>query len=352
MSIASEVEKLIMHVNWEPVLAKLAIVTRAVARILSPEHRETLFWVIAVTALLVAFCLFALWRWGHFIPKWQHLREARSTRRSNDSSSVGIERTSNFWNKAKSKFAQLPLLKMLSPWQLVFVTATIFVAYLLVQPIVEASLEQGNAVSPNYAEGARQPSLTANQGDATDWFNIGLMYEKADGVAQDYTEAAKWYRLSADQGNARAQSNLGNLYYDGNGVPEDYAEALKLYRLAAYQGYAGAQFNLGTMYDIGKYVRQDYAEALKWYLKAADQGYVGAQFNLGAMYSNGEGVPRDAILAYMWFDIAANGSGTSDTKRHYKYVEFRDKTAEQMTKQQIAEAQRLTQEWLMTHLKQ
>jgi TPR repeat protein len=50
---------------------------------------------------------------------------------------------------------------------------------------------------------------SANQGDHSAQYNLGLMYEKGEDVPQSYTEAVKWYRLAADQGNASAQNNLG-----------------------------------------------------------------------------------------------------------------------------------------------
>ena len=51
-------------------------------------------------------------------------------------------------------------------------------------------------------------------------------------------------RLSADQGNATAQYSLGISYSIGLGVPQDDAEAVRWYRLSAEQGDADAQYNL------------------------------------------------------------------------------------------------------------
>ena len=142
----------------------------------------------------------------------------------------------------------------------------------------------------------------------------------------------------AEQGDADAQFNLGFRYDNGEGVPEDDAEAVKWYRKAAEQGYAKAQYNLGLMYDNGEGVPEDDAEAVKWFRKAAEQGYALAQYNLGGMYANGEGVPEDKVLAYMWLNISA-ASGNESAK------EIKELVSRKMTREQIAEAQKLSREW-------
>jgi TPR repeat protein len=84
-------------------------------------------------------------------------------------------------------------------------------------------------------------------------------------------------------------------------------------------------------------VPQDYGEAAKWYRKAADQNYALAQSSLGPMYQLGRGVPHDEILALMWYHLAA-AQGDDYAK------EARD----ELTPDQIAEAQRLAREWKPT----
>lgn len=155
----------------------------------------------------------------------------------------------------------------------------------------------------------------------------------------DYATALHLLRPLVDQGNADAQDILGVMYFVGQGVPQNRAEAIRLYRLAAEQGNAHAQDNLGFAYHDGVGVQQDYAEAAKWYGKAADQDNIDAQFNLGGLYELGTGVPQDYVLAYMWFELVAS-HGT----RPYA-ARSRDRVAEQMTPEQIAEAQKLAREW-------
>ena len=52
-------------------------------------------------------------------------------------------------------------------------------------------------------------------------------------MPQDYAEAARWYRLAAEQGQASDQTNLGLLYFNGQGVPRDVTTAYKWFNLAS-----------------------------------------------------------------------------------------------------------------------
>jgi TPR repeat protein len=166
-------------------------------------------------------------------------------------------------------------------------------------------------------------------------------------------------RRLADQGNAEAQSSLGDMYAVGHGVPQDYAEATSVaqdyaeattwYRKAADHGYAEAQSSLGDMYADGHGVPQNYAEAMKWYRKAADQGYADALASLGTMYHKGQGVAQDYVQAHMWLSLAATRYPASDAAARDKAVTKRDKAAGKMTSAQIAEAQKLADEWRAAH---
>ena len=56
----------------------------------------------------------------------------------------------------------------------------------------------------------------------------------------------------------------------------------------------------------------------------------------------GTGVPQDNVLAYIWFDLAAaQGNELAQDNK--------DRAERQMTREQIAEAQRMSSEWLAAH---
>jgi len=158
----------------------------------------------------------------------------------------------------------------------------------------------------------------------------------------DYRTAVKVLQPLVDQGNADAQDILAIMYYVGQGVPQNRAEAIRLYRLAAEQGNVHAQDALGFAYQNGVGVQRDVSEAAKWFRKAADQDNLDAQFNLGEMYELGNGVPQDYVLAYMWFTLVAS-HGT----RPYA-TRGRDRAAQQMGPEEIAEGQKRAREWKPT----
>ena len=77
-------------------------------------------------------------------------------------------------------------------------------------------------------------------------------------------------------------------------------------------------------------------------VSAAEQGFANAQYNLGIMYDTGDGVPEDDVLAYMWANLAA-------AQGHENAQEIQNIIEERMTREQIAEAQRMSREWIEEH---
>jgi hypothetical protein len=200
----------------------------------------------------------------------------------------------------------------------------------------------GEGVPQDYVEAVRLYRLATDQGAAEAQYNLGIMYANGNGVPEDDVEAARWFRLAADQGVTEAQYNLGIMYANGNGVPEDDVEAARWFRLAADQGFASAQYNIGYMYANGNDVPEDDVEAVRWFRLAADQGDSDAQVSLGISYVLGEGVPKDDVQAYMWFNLAAaQGKATAR--------EARSRIEKSMTREQIAEGQRMSREWIARH---
>jgi hypothetical protein len=125
-----------------------------------------------------------------------------------------------------------------------------------------------------------------------------------------------------------------------------YATALRLARPLAAEGDARAQSVLGLLYYRGQGgVPQDKSEAAKWFRHAADQGDAQAQYNLGLYYAKGEAGEPDHVNAHIWFNLAAAHFPVSDTSNRSAARKNRDLVAEEMTPDQIAEAQKLALEW-------
>jgi uncharacterized protein len=118
------------------------------------------------------------------------------------------------------------------------------------------------------------------------------------------------------------------------------------------QGDAAAQFRLGLMYSEGHGVPQDHAEAAEWYQRAANERYAQAQYNLGLLYANGEGVAQDNVQAHLWFNLAAVHFPASDTRNRNAALNSRDVVARKLTREQLAEAQKLAREWKPVRLAQ
>jgi hypothetical protein len=134
------------------------------------------------------------------------------------------------------------------------------------------------------------------------------------------------------------------MYQNGEGVPQNYSTAVKWFRMAAEQGDSNAQYCLGLKYSVGHGVPQNYPEAAKWHRKSAEQGYSAAQLSLARMYDRGNGVPQNELSAYMWSNLAAN-------RGLEKAEAYRDVLRQKMTKEQISEAERLSNEWLKKRAK-
>ncbi len=204
------------------------------------------------------------------------------------------------------------------------------------------ALAQDKCVGVDLSVWSEELVACAEQGSAEAQSKLGYMYDYGQGVPEDNEEAIRWYTLAAEQGQANAQFNLGFMYYLGSGIPEDGAEAARWFKLAAEQEDAYAQYLLGALYDEGgPNLPVDYGEAARWYHRAAEQGETTAQYALGLLYSVGRGVPQDLVYAYMWWNVA--------TFLGDSWAGKRDKIAESMTVEQIAEAERLTREWLEAH---
>jgi TPR repeat protein len=82
---------------------------------------------------------------------------------------------------------------------------------------------------------------------------------------------AKEVRKSAEEGDSSAQYRLGLLYEGGVGVPQNYKKAKEWFEKAAKQGHVGAQADLGTLYLQGAGTPQSAQMAVFWFSQAAEQ---------------------------------------------------------------------------------
>ncbi len=86
-----------------------------------------------------------------------------------------------------------------------------------------------------------------------------------------------------------------------------------------------------------------YLEFMVDLITKAEQGDAHSQYLLGGDYEFGIGIiPQDYVQALMWYNLAA-----SDLTGEYKErnVKNREEIAEELTAEEIAEAERLAREW-------
>ena len=78
------------------------------------------------------------------------------------------------------------------------------------------------------------------------------------------------------------------------------------------------------------------------YREAAEKGHLSAQHSLARMYYQGTGVTQDYILAHKWANLAA---AKLPEKVRGNAVELRNRIALGLTREQVAEAQKMASEW-------
>lgn len=102
------------------------------------------------------------------------------------------------------------------------------------------------------------------------------------------------------------------------------------------------------IYQAAKIAEQDDSTAAFTKMhRLAQQGDVNAQTLLGKAYKDGHNVPQDYVLAHMWFNLAAAGHVTSGPKKELRgtALQARQAIAQLMSRDQIAEAQKMAREW-------
>ncbi|MDC0305254.1 TonB family protein [bacterium] len=208
----------------------------------------------------------------------------------------------------------------------------------------------GDGVPQDYAEALKWFRKSAAQGNAKAQLGLGVIYLGGKGVPKDYAESLKWFRKSAEQGDAKGPYMLGVMYAEGAGVPKSKKEAAKWHRMSAERGYAPAQCELALICSLGIGVPVNEKEAKKWILKSAEQEHAEAQASLGILYfEGGGGHLKDDVLGYMWMNLAISNAEIAVGQR---YKALLSQQSKRMSKQAIAEGQKLSREWMARKAKE
>lgn len=188
--------------------------------------------------------------------------------------------------------------------------------------------------------------VTKNQGMAMQWYTAAA--KRGDPIAlwqigrhfaeqQDFVKARDCYRKAGEYGLAAAQSALGLLYADGLGVEKNYRLAAACFNKAAEQEDAEALHNLALLYLKGEGVRRNIQKAMLFFERAARLGVMASRTWLGLLHAQGDTGKVDLVEASKWF-IAA-GADPAAQKNLAQAVSM-------MKRPEIAQAKRLTKEWL------
>jgi len=199
----------------------------------------------------------------------------------------------------------------------------------------------GAGVARDVVKAAKWQRKAAEQGLPRAQYQMGLDYANGEGVKISQTEAANWFRKAAEQGMVEAQYEIGLCCLSGRGVRESGTEAVDWFRKAAVKGFVPSEYQLGNCYLQGTGVPKDIEGGIKRIRGAAESGLAAAQNKLGTCYQKGLGVPKDEVQAYKWFALSAaqDDEHALDIKVSLATLESR------LTKEQIAEAQRLARDF-------
>jgi hypothetical protein len=192
-----------------------------------------------------------------------------------------------------------------------------------------------SAISKDDVESYVLLEKAASNGSMPAVMILGWRYE-----SKDVVKAAEHYRKYAERGVSMAQLTLGGMYERGDGVPLSEETAFQWYLKSAQQGNSTAQFNLGSTFFKGELRPKDLMIASDWFKKSAAQGHRRAQNVLGLMYGVGDGLPEDQVLAYAWLNLAASGATGLQSA-----AKFRAGVETLLSKDELAEAQRLSTAW-------
>jgi TPR repeat protein len=146
-------------------------------------------------------------------------------------------------------------------------------------------------------------------------------------------------RPLAEQG-VPAQTTVALMYYHGRGAGRTMPKR-RWFRPPA-TGRRRAQFNLGVMYGEGQGCRRTTRRRRRY--RPLPTRIVQAQQS-GLWYAQGEDGAQDYVSAHMWFNLAAARFPATDTRNRGLAVRNRDLVAGKMTRDQLAEAQKLAREW-------
>ena len=167
---------------------------------------------------------------------------------------------------------------------------------------------------------------------------------------KDYGLAATACTPLADQGAGHALYILSELHKEGlGGLRKDSPRQFALLEQAAEAKNTMAMVGYAIVLQAGEQVEKDIDRAFSIMNEAAELGDPFAQFWLATLfYSLGQGTERNKVVAQKWFILAAESPTLLADKEMFQSVRLKQES--ELTPQQLAEADRLADEWRKQNL--
>lgn len=168
----------------------------------------------------------------------------------------------------------------------------------------------------------------------------------------DPQEAAYWLQQAANAGDIIAQEKLAGYFENGIGVPKNEDEAFRWYLSAEKLDHeSGGYFDVGRCYAFGIGTKKDHKEALKRLLPIANpkmaRGLMRmacAQACVAKICLDAENGEPDIIEGYAWCSLVATYARDWNMMSRESALEVMRTLEEQLTKEQLQQAQRRSAE--------
>ena len=163
---------------------------------------------------------------------------------------------------------------------------------------------------------------------------VAVSYEHGIGISKDIDLALKWYQGAANEGSELGAYLAGLIY----SRKENYTEAFKFFQKAALKDLPQVFYIVASMHYEGVGTTENFSEAYKFFKKGANSGDPKCMFQLARMYFLGQGTVENYVRSYAWLLVAK-------AKNYEKAEKLISIGKDSMTKEQVAEAQKLAQEF-------
>lgn len=163
-------------------------------------------------------------------------------------------------------------------------------------------------------------SLSARQGYAPAFFELGYCFKKGSGTPMDSIEALRHNQVAADKGYIPALNELGKYYMNAEDVLNNKIQAFTYFQRSAELQDPIGLISLAYCHEKGVGTPVDLKEALKYYKLSADLGNKLAQWTFAYYNEEGLGILKNQKIAFKYYKLVADqGQASICTKIALSY---------------------------------